>query len=66
MTDNETLNSERIRRVCPSLTAPLMIDMETSIVHAFHLCDPSVQFLHEADHHVAFQKVYAVIQKLVL
>ena len=56
-TDDETLDSERIRRVCPSLTAPLMIDMDTSIVHAlFHLCDPSVQLLHEADHHVAFQK----------
>ena len=67
MTDDETLDSERIRRVCPSLTAPLMIDMDTSIVHAlFHLCDPSVQLLHEKDHHVAFQKVYDIVQKLVL
>ena len=67
MTDDETLNSERIRRVCPSLTAPLMIDMDTSIVHSlFHLCDPSAQLLHEADHHAAFQIVYAIVQKLVL
>ena len=67
MTDDETLDSERIRRVCPSLTASLMIDMDTSIVHAlFHLCDPSVQLLHEKDHHVAFQKVYDIVQKLVL
>ena len=42
MTDDETLDSERIRRVCPSLTVPLIIDMDTSIiVHSlFHLCDP--------------------------
>jgi hypothetical protein len=67
MTDDETLDSERIRKVCPSLTAHLMIDMDTPIVHAlFHLCDSSVQLLHESDHHVAFQKVYSIVQKLVL
>jgi len=67
MTDDETLDSERIRKVCPSLTAHLMIDMDTPIVHAlFHLCDPSVQLLHESDHHIAFQKVYSIVQKLVL
>ena len=67
MTDDETLESERIRRVCPSLIAPLMIDMDTPIVNAlFMLCDPSVQLLHETDHHVAFQQMYAIVQQLVL
>ena len=31
MSDDENLDSQRIRRVCPSLTASLMIDMATSI-----------------------------------
>ena len=40
MSDDENLDSQRIRRVCPSLTASLMIDMATSILHAlFILCD---------------------------
>ncbi len=67
MTDDKTLDSERIRTVCPSLTASLVIDMDTSIVHAlFNLCDPSVQLLYEADHHIAFQKVDAIVQTLIL
>ena len=43
MTDDETLGSERIRRICPSKTAPLMIDMDTFILHAlFRWFDSSV------------------------
>ena len=43
MTDDETLGSERIRRICPSKTAPLMIDMDTFILHAlFRYFDSSV------------------------
>ena len=69
MTDNETLDSERILRVCLSLTASLMIDMNTPILHALFmlLCDPSIQLLHEAGHHHdAFQNVYAIVNELVL
>ena len=67
MSDYENLDSERIRRVCPSLTASLMIDMDTSILHLslFMLCNPSIQLLHEVDHHDAFQKVYAIVMELV-
>ena len=68
MTDVETLGSERICKICPSKTAPLMIDMDTFILHAlFRWFDPSVQLLHEANHLIAFQRVYsAFIQQLVL
>ena len=43
MTDDKTLDSVRICRVCPSKTAPLMIDMDTSIMHTlFRWFDPSI------------------------
>ena len=67
MEDGESLDSERIRRVCPSLTAALMIDMEMPLTHAlFMLCDPSIQLNHQADCHVAFEQVYALVKELVL
>ena len=66
MEDGETLDSERIRRVCPSLKPSLMIDMDTPLTNAlFVLCDPSIQLVHETDHHNAFEKVYAIVKELV-
>ena len=62
MTDDETLDSVvRIRRVCPSNKTAT-----TYIMHAlFRWFDPYVQLFHEADHHIAFQRVYAIVQQLV-
>ena len=67
MRDDDTLDSVRIRKVCPSLTASLM-NIDTHIVHTLLLLfDPSIiQLIHKAHHHFAFCNVYATIKLLVL
>ena len=59
ITDDDTLDSEWIRKVCLSLTASLM-NMDTHIVHTLLLlCDPSIiQLIHKA-HHFTFCNVFA-------
>jgi hypothetical protein len=65
--DGETLTSERIRRACPSLLPSQMLDMDTPPINAlFAVCDPSIQMVHQADHHAAFVKIYALVQELIL
>jgi hypothetical protein len=65
MTDDDTLDSEWIRKVCLSLTASLM-NMDTHIVQTLLLlCDPSIiQLIHKAHHHFAFCNVYATNKHL--
>ena len=67
MTDDDTLDSEWIRKVCLSLTACLM-NMDTHIVHTLLLlCDPSIiQLIHKAHHHFAFCSVTATVKLFVL
>ena len=58
MADDETLESDRIRQVCPILTPVLQIQMGIpSIIELFQLCDPSIQLVHEINHHNAFEKI---------
>jgi len=67
MEDGETLTSERIRRACPSLLPSQMLDMDTPPMNAlFAVCDPSIQLVHQTDHHAAFVKIYALVQELIL
>jgi len=67
MADDETIESDRIRQVCPTLTQVLQIQMGIpSIMELFQLCDPSIQLVHEIHHHNAFEKVYEIVRSLVI
>jgi hypothetical protein len=67
MADDETIYSQRIRNVCPSLTPDLQIQMNSSILlELFQLCDPSKQMDHESNHHDAFERVYEIVKNLLL
>ena len=67
MADDETIESGRIRQVCPTLTPVLQIQMDSPILmELFQICDPSIQLVHEIDHHKAFEKVYEIIKSIVI
>ena len=67
MGDGETLESDRIQRVCPSLTPSLQIQMEDPLImELFVLCDPSRQLLHEHTHHAAFERVFKIVHQLIV
>ena len=68
MADDETIESERIRRVCPTLTAVLQIQIMDSpnLMELFQLCDPSIQLVHEINHHNAFERVYEIVKSIVV
>ena len=66
MVDGETLASDRIKEVCPSLTLDLQRYMDDPLLmELFVICDPSRQMVHEHSHHSAFERVYAIIKQLV-
>jgi len=68
MEDDETLDSPRIQKECPSLLKTLQIDMEANplVNEIFLLCDPEIQRDHETDHFIAFEQVHAIVVKLLL
>jgi len=67
MRDGETLDSDRIRKVCPSLERSLELKMDTPLVQElFKLCDPSIQLDHESSHHAAFERVYTLVKKILV
>ena len=56
MEDDETIDSIRIQRECPSLLPSLKIDMSSNplIDEIFQICNPSNQKNHEKEHFNVF------------
>ena len=64
MRDGETLDSDRILKVCPSLEHSLKLRMDTLLVLVlFSLCDPSIQLDRESNHYNKEFSVMSVDQE---
>ena len=67
MEDDETIDSIRIQRECPSLLPSLKIDMSSNplIDEIFQICNPSNQIDHEKKHFNAFERINTIVVKLI-
>ena len=67
MEDDETIDSIRIQRECPSLLPSLKIDMSSNplIDEIFQICNPSNQIDHEKEHFNAFDRIHTILVKLI-
>jgi hypothetical protein len=67
MEDDETIDSIRIQRECPSLLPSLKIDMSSNplIDEIFQICNPSNQKDHEKEHFNAFERIHTIVVKLI-
>jgi hypothetical protein len=65
MQDDETVETPRIKALCPGLTYGKQVNLTSAAIdELFGLCDPAKELTHERDHHIAYMQLHALIARL--